>query len=114
MHSWAKLTLDATYDLDAGITELYAAIAETGSLVIRPEARCGRALSLIPPIHIAIVRPQNILPDLFDFFGKLSAEPRLPNTTLITGPSKTADIEGALVVGVHGPSYVQVYLVQDA
>jgi L-lactate dehydrogenase complex protein LldG len=114
IHSWNEQTLDSAYDLDCGITDVHAAIAETGSLVIRSDPTQGRALSLVPSIHIAIVEPPNILPDLLDLMQKLSAEPRPPNITLITGPSKTADIEGALVTGVHGPGLVQIFLLQSA
>jgi L-lactate dehydrogenase complex protein LldG len=109
---WDRSTLDSAYDLDCGITDVYAAIAETGSLVIRPGPAHGRALSLVPPLHIAVVEPGQILPDLIDLFAKLSAEPSFPNTTIITGPSKTADIEGSLVTGVHGPGVVEIYLLK--
>jgi L-lactate utilization protein LutC len=107
---WTDLTLDTAYDLDCGITDVYAAVAETGSLVIRPDSSQGRALSLVPPIHIAVVEPQKIVPDLIDLLEKVAANNLRSNVTLITGPSKTADIEGALVTGVHGPGLVQVYL----
>jgi L-lactate dehydrogenase complex protein LldG len=110
LHRWDQTTLDSIYDQDAGITDVYAAVAETGSIVIRPNPNQGRALSLIPPIHIAIVETKNILPDLTDLMQKLTTDPRTPNITLITGPSKTADIEGALVTGVHGPGLVQIFL----
>jgi L-lactate dehydrogenase complex protein LldG len=108
---WDQSTLDAAYDLDCGVTDVYAAVAETGSLVIRPTPGHGRALSLVPPIHVAIVEPADIVPDLIDLLEKIAAAPRAPNITIITGPSKTADIEGALVTGVHGPGVVQVFLV---
>ena len=106
--TWDEITLDEAYELDAGVTDVYAAISETGSLVIRPSAQHGRALSLVPPLHVAIVEPGNYLPDLVDLFEKLLSEGS-PNVTLITGPSKTADIEGSLVVGVHGPGVVKVF-----
>jgi L-lactate dehydrogenase complex protein LldG len=108
---WDQSTLDAAYDLDCGVTDVYAAVAETGSLVIRPDPSHGRALSLVPPIHIAIVEPPNIVADLIDLFEKIATAPSAPNITIISGPSKTADIEGALVTGVHGPGVVQVFLV---
>ena len=110
VHRWDQLSLDAAYDLDCGITDVFAAVAETGSLVIRPNPDHGRALSLVPPMHIAVVEPANIVADLIDLLAKLADSH--PNVTLITGPSKTADIEGALVTGVHGPGIVQVYLLQ--
>jgi L-lactate dehydrogenase complex protein LldG len=107
---WDESSLDAAYDLDCGVTDVYAAVAETGSLVIRPNVSHGRALSLVPAIHIAIVEPSNIIPDLIDLFDKIGQEERAPNITIITGPSKTADIEGSLVTGVHGPGLVQIFL----
>jgi len=117
VHRWDLSTregftsvLDAAYDLDCGVTDVYAAVAETGSLVIRPNPDHGLAISLVPPIHIALVVPATIVPDLIDLLEKIRLEPRPPNVTLITGPSKTADIEGALVTGVHGPGLVQVFL----
>jgi L-lactate dehydrogenase complex protein LldG len=109
---WDESTLDAAYDLYCCITDVYAAVAETGSLVIRPSAGHGRVLSLVPPVHVAIVEPGNIVADLIDLLEKIAAAPRAPNITLITGPSKTADIEGALVTGVHGPGVVGVFLVE--
>jgi len=109
---WDNLTLDEAYDLDAGITDVYAAVAETGSVVIRPNPGHGRALSLVPQFHIVVVEPKNIVPDLVDLFQKMLHDGVANNTTIITGPSKTADIEGVLVTGVHGPGYVQVYLLQ--
>ena len=110
LQKWPDSTLDAAYDLECGITDVYAAVAETGSLVIRPDAVHGRALSLVPPFHIAIVEPAKIVPDLIDLLSQVATEAHPPTITLITGPSKTADIEGALVTGVHGPGVVQVYL----
>jgi L-lactate utilization protein LutC len=104
------LTLDEAYDLDCGITDVHAAVAETGSIVIRPDAGHGRLLSLAPPIHIAVIEPRNFVADLVDLFEKLGRDGIAPNTTIITGPSKTADIEGVLVTGVHGPGLVQLYI----
>jgi L-lactate dehydrogenase complex protein LldG len=110
--SWTDLTLDAAYDLDCGITDVWAAVAETGSLVIRADANQGRALSLVPPIHVAIVEPKNILADLVDLFEKMSQTTPPPAVSIITGPSQTADIEAVMVTGVHGPGIVAVFLIQ--
>jgi len=110
-HTWDQLTLDQTYDLDCGITDVWAAVAETGSLVIRPDPAQGRALSLTPPVHVAIVEPKNVLADLLDLFEKIAHEQPPPNVTVITGPSQTADIEAVMVKGVHGPGVVKVFVV---
>jgi L-lactate utilization protein LutC len=100
---------DAFFTADVGISGADYLIAETGSLalLVRPEE--PRSLSLLPPVHIAVARAGQILPDLFDLFARL---PELPScATLITGPSKTGDIELRLVTGVHGPGEVHVILI---
>jgi L-lactate dehydrogenase complex protein LldG len=109
---WDEMTLDELYDFDCGVTDVYAAVAETGSLVIRSTAGHGRALSLVPSIHIAIVEPKNFVPDLVDLFVKISSEGVGSSITIISGPSKTSDIEMNLVVGVHGPCKVKVFLLE--
>lgn len=108
--------LDAQFDVDCGITGVRAALAETGSLVMNSDAHNSRGLSLIPPLHLAIVRPGDILPDMIDYWASLRGIPNheLPsNIVFITGPSKTADIEGELVTGVHGPEAVHILLVDE-
>jgi L-lactate dehydrogenase complex protein LldG len=110
--SWTDLTLDQTYDLDCGVTDVWAAVAETGSLVIHADANQGRALSLVPPIHVAIVEPKNILADLVDLFEKMSRTSPPPAVSIISGPSQTADIEAVMVTGVHGPGVVAVFLMR--
>jgi L-lactate dehydrogenase complex protein LldG len=112
--TWDELTLDQVYDgYDCAVTDVAWAVAETGSLVIRPDAGQGRGLSLVPIIHVAIVEPRNLVPDLVDLMEKLSHDPTArSNIILITGPSKTADIEMNVVTGVHGPNIVKVFLLQ--
>ncbi len=68
---WTEMTLDEIYDFDCGVTDVYCAVAEIGGLVIRPTPLHGRALSLVPPIHVAILEPKNFVPDLVDLFEKL-------------------------------------------
>jgi L-lactate dehydrogenase complex protein LldG len=111
--SWNDMTLDELYDFDCGVTDVYRAVAETGSLVVRAATEHGRGLSLIPAIHVAIVRENQILPDLIDLFELLTNEGTGSAVSIITGPSKTSDIEMNLVVGVHGPTMVQVFLLLD-
>ena len=109
---WGEATVDDLYDVDAGITDVYRVVAETGSLVIKASPEHGRSLSLVPPIHIAIVEPKNCVGDLVDLF-ELSAKEGVGSATiLISGPSKTSDIEMNLVTGVHGPVTVQVFLLK--
>jgi L-lactate dehydrogenase complex protein LldG len=108
---WDESTLDASYEVDVGITDVWAAVAETGSLVVRSSARHGRAVSLVPPHHVAVVERAQIVPDLIDLMHKIDAAGTGSGVVIITGPSKTADIEMNLVVGVHGPGSVEVFLI---
>jgi L-lactate utilization protein LutC len=99
---------------DIGITGVDYLIAETGSVVVASRPNHPRSLSLLPPVHIAVARSEQIVPDLFDLLSteKFGNPPVLPSClTLITGPSKTGDIELRLVTGVHGPGEVHVVLV---
>jgi L-lactate dehydrogenase complex protein LldG len=77
---------------------------------VRAAPEHGRALSLAPPVHVAIVRPKDFIPDLLDLFEKLQVEGTNGGTVLISGPSKTSDIEMNLVVGVHGPMRVKAFV----
>lgn len=109
--------LDCYYDADAGITDVQAALAETGTLICTSSAIHSRAPSMLPPLHVALLRRSDIMPDMIDYWamqkGKRSMD--LPSSiTFITGPSKTSDIEGILVTGVHGPMHVHILLVEDA
>lgn len=108
---WQAMTLDDVYDIDCGLTDVWAGVAEVGGLVIRGSTDHGRAVSLVPPLHIAVVEPKNLVADLVDLFQKLPPDQN-DKFVIITGPSKTADIEMNLVTGVHGPGVVQVFLLQ--
>ena len=101
---------DLLFDCAVGITDVDCVIAESGSLVISTNGRIRNAW-ITPPIHIAIVRADQILPDLVDLFELRPDAIDAASTTIITGPSKTADIEGVLVTGVHGPAAVEIVLV---
>ncbi len=98
-----------------GITGTTLAIAETGTLAVASSPGSERLASLVPPIHVAIVERNQIVPDLFDLFGQHEADPldSMPtNLTLITGPSKTGDLELRLTTGVHGPGECHVIVVR--
>jgi len=105
---------DALYDVDAGITDVHAALAETGTLICSGDTEHARTMSLVPPIHVAIVRADDILPDMIDYLARFKDGAAVvpSSTAFITGPSKTADIEGQLVEGVHGPEKVYILLVE--
>jgi L-lactate dehydrogenase complex protein LldG len=108
--TWRQINADEAYDMDAGVTEVDFAVAETGSLAIRHRPEHGRLLSLVPFVHIAIVQPKDLLPDLIDLFERLAQEGTGSGVTIISGPSKTSDIEMTLVQGVHGPNIVKIFL----
>jgi L-lactate dehydrogenase complex protein LldG len=105
---------DTLFRVDAALTGVTAAIAEFGSLVCASSASEARGFSLIPPTHIALVPASRILPDLCDLFDDALAINLPAGMSLITGPSKTADIEGVLVNGVHGPKTVHTLCIRDA
>ena len=86
-------------------------VAETGTLALEARPEQPRSLTLLPPVHIAVVPRSRLVGDLFDLFA---AQRALPSClSLITGPSKTGDIELRLVTGVHGPGEVHVVLVAE-
>ena len=99
-----------------GITGADYAIAETGSVVVLPSRGLSRLVSLVPPIHVAIVRSQDVLESLEDVFMLRRLAYYRGNGDMgsymnfITGPSRTADIEQTLVIGVHGPKEAHLVL----
>ena len=98
---------------DLGITCADFAIAETGTLALLAKPGQERLASLAPPVHVAIIERAQILPDLCDLFDRLGGD--LPsNLVLVTGPSKTGDIELELTTGVHGPGHWHVIILDDA
>jgi L-lactate utilization protein LutC len=102
---------EVLFAADVGISGVYALIAETGSVVVATGPSEPRSLSLLPPVHIAVAGRGQLVPDLFDLFGALGPGSLPSCLTIITGPSKTGDIELRLVTGVHGPGEVHVILV---
>jgi len=86
----------------AGLTGADAALAETGTLVITSGQDRARITSLLPPLHIVFLHRSRLFSDIFAW--KQLRPAQFPaNLVFVSGPSKTADIEQALVVGVHGP-----------
>jgi L-lactate dehydrogenase complex protein LldG len=104
----------ACADADVGITSADYALADTGTLVMISGAEESRLVSLLPPSHIAVVPASRLLENLDELLIRI---PRPADQTssmvLITGPSRTADIEQILVRGVHGPGEITVILVDD-
>lgn len=102
--------LRATY----GITYATGGIAETATIVQPTNPKCGRAISLLPLVHIAVVDASTIVATMLDVMKGLEAEGgKLPSQVcFISGPSATADIELVRVEGVHGPMYVHYVIVE--
>lgn len=92
---------------DAGITWTDLAIANTGTLVLCSKPGQGRLTSLLPPLHIAIVPEPCLVADLPAALARLGAMQPVPAAVhFITGPSRSADIEQQMILGVHGPGKV--------
>ena len=111
-----RLSRDDLFACDAGVTTAQWGIAETGTLVLESARELSRLLSLVPPIHVALLSARCIC----DSLGEALARVRQPGggvashvITFITGPSRTSDIELTLVMGVHGPQTVHVLLMEE-
>jgi L-lactate utilization protein LutC len=107
-----KADIECTHESDpqiiVGVTNAICGLADTGSILIVDGAGDPLKASLLPEIHIAVLKSSNILPSLPD------AMPLVKNTSaavFITGPSRTADIEMTLTIGVHGPKEIHVFVV---
>ena len=97
---------------DAGLTGVDALLAETGTIVVSSGPGRSRLVPLLPPVHIALAPTSRLTTDLFTWTaGRSGAMPS--SLTLISGPSKTADIEQTMAIGVHGPKRLIVILYQD-
>jgi len=103
---------DACEKAGAGITSADYALSDTGTLVMIASPSEARLVSLLPPVHIAVVPCNRILTGLDELFTILPhPADQTSSMVLITGPSRTADIEQILVRGVHGPGQISVLLV---
>lgn len=100
------------FSYDVGVSAAQYAIAETGTLVLESEAERHRLVSLVPPVHIAIVEADKICLTVAEALAKVNQGDNLsPTITFITGPSRTADIELTLTIGVHGPQELYVIVI---
>ena len=103
------------FEIDVGITTAQAAIAETGTLVLDSSRERNRLVSLVPPVHIAIVDASSIFQTLGEALEFIHRDGNIsPAVTFITGPSRTADIELTLAIGVHGPQELYVIVNEGA
>ena len=103
-------------DCDVSITGCECLVARTGSIVMSAAQKSGRTTSVYAPVHICIAYSSQLVYDIKDALQlvKDKYQKALPSlVTFATGPSRTADIEKTLVVGVHGPNEVYVFLVEQ-
>ena len=101
-------------DTPAAFTTARAAIAETGTLILWPDADEPRLMSLVPPVHIVLLDTAHIYNTFYEAMQQEGWANGLPtNSLLISGPSKTADIQQTLAYGAHGPKELVVLLIGD-
>lgn len=110
----ADAAAEVLFDCDAGITGAQWAIAETGTLVLEAKSERHRLVSLVPPVHIALVAAGGIRETMADVLELISCSGELSRVvTFVTGPSRTSDIELTLAIGVHGPGKLHVIVIRD-
>lgn len=110
IEEWKRELFD---DVPASFTGTLAGIAATGTLVVQPSSAEPRLMSLVPPLHIALLSASQIYDNLYQA-QQHWPKPMPSNLLLISGPSKTADIEQVLAYGAHGPKDLIVLIVEDA
>ena len=98
---------------DLGVTGATLAVASTGSVLVPMGSDAPRVASLLPPLHVVVVREEDLVPGFDELFARLPSLARdRAQVVLITGPSRTGDIELTLVRGVHGPVEIVVFVVR--
>lgn len=110
-----RMTRENLFEADASVTGCEFLIARTGSIMLSSAQPNGRTASVYAPVHICIAFMDQIVYDIADALKKAREKfgDKPPSfLTLATGPSRTADIEKTLVVGVHGPKEVYLFLVE--
>ena len=114
-YSFSNFTSTDLKGCDASITTCESLVARTGSILLSSAGQSGRTVSVYAPVHICIAYTSQLVFDIKDSFQLIKSKYKnnLPSLiTLATGPSRTADIEKTLVVGVHGPKEVFCFLVE--
>ena len=102
------------HTIDAAVTTTLGGIAETGTLILWPDKNEPRMMSLVPPIHIAILESGKLFNTFAEAVATMQWAGRMPtNALLISGPSKSADIEQTLAYGVHGPKELVILLIRE-
>jgi L-lactate dehydrogenase complex protein LldG len=109
-----EATIDACARAHLGVTGATAAIATTGTVVLRSDTTGSRSASLLPPVHLCVLAASRIVETSTDVLAGLGGTSMPSNLVLITGPSRSGDIEQIITVGVHGPPVVEVVLLREA
>lgn len=100
--------------IDAGFTVVRSGIAATGTLIVEPDAGSPRTVSLVPPLHVALIYADTLHTDLHVAVAAERWRDGMPtNLVMISGPSKTSDIQQTLAYGAHGPRALWVVIVTD-
>lgn len=104
---------DTLFGVGASVTSVRLGIAENGALLLTPDGGEPRLLSLVPPVHVAVLKAADVVSTFAEAIAALEPAKGMPaNALLITGPSKTADIELTLAFGVHGPKELIVLILE--
>ena len=109
------LTVEAAARAAVGVTGAAATIAATGSVVLDSHRAGSRIASLLPPVHLCVASVNTLVPTPADVLRRLGSagDAVSPSLVLVTGPSRTGDIEQLLTLGAHGPTALQVVLLTD-
>ncbi|TAL55950.1 lactate utilization protein [Pandoraea sp.] len=111
IEAWKRDLFDT---FDAGFTVARAGIAATGTLVIAPDGGTPRTVSLVPPLHVAVVHAHTLHADLHELVRAEQWQTGMPsNLALVSGPSKTSDIQQTTAYGAHGPRRLWVVIITD-
>jgi L-lactate dehydrogenase complex protein LldG len=99
-------------DFEAGVTRCEALVALTGSVMVSSLGSSGRRMNVFPPVHVVVARKSQLVASIGEGFQKIEGQysGRPSHITLISGPSRTADIEKTLVMGAHGPGELIVLI----
>ena len=101
---------------EAGLTTCEALIARTGSIMVSSGNTGGRRLSIYPTMHLVVAKASQLVPDIKDglLLIRKKYNEKIPSMiSMVTGPSRTADIEKTLVMGAHGPRNLVLFLIDD-
>jgi len=104
---------DEVANADVGLTSAFGIAMETGTILLEPHHPDERAISLLPPFHLVVIPKSRVVENISELMKKWQENPENleGSAVMVTGPSRTADIEKELVLGVHGPQALEVALI---